>query len=345
LRTAGFGRLRCGATGEVAWNVDDERIARLTLAAFIGVVLFCGANFVAVRFSNHELAPLWGASIRFGGASLVLFAAAWLGHFQLPRGRALLGALIFGVLAFGGSYALVYVAMVRVPAGLASVLMASCPLFTFLLALLQRQETFRWRELFGGMIAVAGIAVMFAGHISAAVPLASLLLQLLGAMVFAEAGIIVKEFPRGHPIGTNAVAMGIGTVILLSISLATREAHVIPRRPATWAAVAYLILLGSCAVYVLYLFVLKRWSASATAYQFVLSPLVAVSLGAWLSHEPVTRPIIIGGALVLGGVYIGAVVPHRTGHPHKIGAEPVLGHHPPTVALPASSAGGAGKEV
>ena len=79
----------------------------------------------------------------------------------------------------------------------------------------------------------------------------------------------------------------------------------------------------------LYLFVLKRWPASVTAFQFVLFPLVAISLGAWLAHEPVTRPLIAGAVLVLVGVYAGAVVPHRVGHPHKLGSEPSQGliHH------------------
>jgi len=309
--------------------VDDETNARLTLAAFVAVVLILGTNFVAVRFSNKELAPFWGAGLRFGGASLLLFAAAGLRRLPVPRGRALLGALIFGVLAFGGSYALVYWGMVRVPAGLASVVMASTPLITFVLALLQRQEPFRWRELLGGLVALLGMTVMFAGHIGAGVPLISLLSVTAGAGFFAEAGILVKEFPTGHPIATNAIAMGVGTAILLSASLLAREPHIVPRYTSTWVALAYLVIFGSSTAYMLYLFVLKRWPASVTAFQFVLFPLVAISLGAWLAHEPVTRPLIAGAVLVLVGVYAGAVVPHRVGHPHKLGSEPSQGliHH------------------
>lgn len=52
-----------------------------------------GTNFVAVRFSNQELPPFWGAGLRFAAAALVLSAAAALGRFPLPRGRALAGAL------------------------------------------------------------------------------------------------------------------------------------------------------------------------------------------------------------------------------------------------------------
>ena len=62
---------------------------RLALSAFTGAVVIGGSNFVAIRFSNRELDPLWGAGLRFVLAAAVfgvLFAALRL---RLPRGRDL----------------------------------------------------------------------------------------------------------------------------------------------------------------------------------------------------------------------------------------------------------------
>jgi drug/metabolite transporter (DMT)-like permease len=72
---------------------------------------------------------------------------------------------------------------------------------------------------------------------------------------------------------------------------------------------AYLIGPGSVVVFILALYILARWTASATSYAFLLFPLVAVVLGALLLGEPVQPTFVIGGAIVLLGVYIGAV--HR----------------------------------
>ena len=57
------------------------------LAVFVAVVLIGGTNFVAVRFSNRELPPFWGAGLRFAiaGALLVGFAA-WR-RIPLPLGQ------------------------------------------------------------------------------------------------------------------------------------------------------------------------------------------------------------------------------------------------------------------
>jgi drug/metabolite transporter (DMT)-like permease len=76
---------------------------------------------------------------------------------------------------------------------------------------------------------------------------------------------------------------------------------------------AYLIGPGSVAVFILALYILARWTASATSYAFLLFPLVAVVLGALMLDEPVQPTFVIGGAIVLAGVYIGAVHrPRRT---------------------------------
>lgn len=291
----------------MAHNVDNTRASRLTLAAFGSIVLIGGVNFVAVRFSNRELPPFWGAGLRFTAAAALLFAVVILQRLPLPRGRALFGTAAYGVLAFGASYALGYWGLLKVPAGVAAVTLASAPLLTFVLALIHRQERFRWSGLAGGLLALAGIAVLFRQSVGSAVPLASLLAIVAMAVCFAEAGILIKQFPRSHPVSTNAVAMSIGALILLTISAISREPWVIPAQTSTWAALAYLVVLGSSTVFVLFLFVLRHWSASAVAYQFVLFPIVAMAVASWLEGDRVTLPMAFGTLVILGGVYVGAI--------------------------------------
>jgi drug/metabolite transporter (DMT)-like permease len=72
------------------------------------------------------------------------------------------------------------------------VLLACVPLFTFVLALAQRQEQFRWEGLAGATLAVAGIAVVFNSGLETGVPLRSMLAILAGAVCWAEA-LIVRQ--------------------------------------------------------------------------------------------------------------------------------------------------------
>ena len=71
-------------------------------------------------------------------------------------------------------------------------------------------------------------------------------------------------------------------------------------------AVAYLAA-ATVGLFLLVLVVVQRWTASATAYIFVLMPVVAVALGALLADEAITATTVVGGAIVCAGVYVGAV--------------------------------------
>lgn len=280
---------------------------RLTLAAFVASLLLGGVNGVAIRFSNVELPPFFGAAVRFGFASLVLFLIVTYMQLPLPRGRALLGAVIFGALGLGISFALAFWALQTVQAGLGQVILSLVPLLTFFFALAHRQEPFRWRALGGSLLAISGVAVVFRDQIGLGTPLAPLLAVVAGAACIAESGVLLKRFPSSHPVATNAVAMAVAGVFNLGLSLLTGETPTVPTLPATWAAVLYLILPGSVVVFVLFVFVLKRWSASNTSYQFVLLPFVAVAVSTWLAGETITFAFVVGGALVLLGVYVGAL--------------------------------------
>jgi drug/metabolite transporter (DMT)-like permease len=267
-----------------------------------------GGNGVAIRYVYEEVRePFWAAIIRFLLAAILFAGISRVLRFRLPRGGALLAAVLYGVLFFGVGFGLVYWGLLDAPAGLAQVVLACIPLLTFALAVAHRQERFRWDGLVGALVALAGIAVIFRTGLDQGVPLSSLLAIAGGAVCWAEAAIIVKGFPPVQPAMMNAVGMAAGTAILLVLSLVAGESRAMPQTAGTWAAQMYLVVIGSVGTFALYLFVLQRWTASAASYQYVLFPLVAVVLSAWLQDERITWAFAAGSILVVIGVYVGAL--------------------------------------
>jgi drug/metabolite transporter (DMT)-like permease len=287
----------------------------LVLAAFLVMVLLGGANFVAVRFSNAELPPFWGAGSRFIISAVILALIGLALRVPFPRGRTLVGASLYGLLGFGAFYAFAYVGLQEASAGSGAVLLSLAPLTTFLLAFVQGQERFRWRALVGALVALAGIVVMFGAP--GGVPLGSVVAFMGAAIAVGEAGVVAKRFPKAHPVSMNAAAMGVGSALLLVLSRIAGESWSLPVRTVTWTALAYLTLLGSVGLFVLYLFILKRWTASRTAYAFVLFPVVASLVGLWLEGDPITPALALGGIIVLGGVYVGALHGAMSGEPSQ----------------------------
>ena len=117
--------------------------------AFAGVVLLGGLNIVAVKFSNQDFDAFFGAGLRFALAAGVFLGIALVMRIPFPKGRALLGAVLYGFYGFVVAFGLAYWALQELPASIAGVIIASVPLFTLLLAALQRLETFNWRGLAG----------------------------------------------------------------------------------------------------------------------------------------------------------------------------------------------------
>jgi drug/metabolite transporter (DMT)-like permease len=294
-------------TRESTAEAQRRRSERVALAAFVTYSLLAGGNAVCIRFSNRELDPLWGAGLRFALAAALLLAVMAVLRLTVPRGRALTGALLYGALNFGGAFALAYYALVRLHAGFGQILLAIAPLATLVLAVVWRQERFRAAALAGCLLSLAGIAVMSQAPLRESVPLPSLLAAIGSVLCFAQAALLVRRFPPVHPVTMNAAGMAVGAALLLAASAVAGEQWRLPSQAETWFAVAYLVVVGSGVVFVLYVVVLRRWAASRVAYGFVIVPFVTVLLSAWLDDERITASLALGGLLVLAGVYVGAL--------------------------------------
>lgn len=291
--------------------MDAHREVRWPLLAYIGIVLFAGFNPIGIHYTVLELPPFWGAFLRFAPAALILFGIVLIRRLPLPRGRALWGAVLFGALNTGLSFVFLYYGFKRVQPGMATVLLALVPLFTLLFAILHRQETFRWRTLLGAVISLGGILIVFQEQLHANVPLVSMLAVILGSACLAEAAVIARKFPKNHPVTTSAIGMAVGAAIQLAVSLVFNEKWILPTKPATWAALAYLILIGACVVFILVLYTLKHWPASTVSYQFVLIPFVTVTASTFLAQEAINPILLVGALFVITGVFIGVIYTPR----------------------------------
>ncbi len=277
---------------------------------FALAALFVGTNFVAIRFSNMELDPFWGAGLRFAPACLVLLVIMVLLRIPLPTGKALAGAIVFGLLGFGGFFAFVYWGLQEATAATGAIVLSSIPLFTFIFSWLHRIERFSGTRLAGAVLVVIGIALLVLLQPrteTGATPL-SILALVAAALCVSEAAVLLKRSPPVHPVAVNMIATGSGAIFLLLLSFVAEETWHLPRHRDTWIAVGYLTLLGTVALFFMYVTLIQRWGPNATVYVLVASPLVAVIAGIVLAGEAVTWVMVGGGMLVVAGVYVGVLM-------------------------------------
>jgi len=289
-----------------------RRLDLVTVLLFAGCVVLAASNFVAVRYSNLDLPPLWGAGLRFGLAGLSYAVLVQLLKLPWVRREDTRDVLVYGVLNFGAFYALTYWALLHVTAGTASVVIGAVPLITLLLAVGQGLERLSTRTLVGGTLALLGVGWLTATSSAiAATPLA--LLALLAAAVCLGQSIVVgKRISGNHPASLNAVGMAVGAALLLAISLSTGETWTLPSSTQSVIAVIYLVTFGSMGLFGLTTLVLRRWAPSASSYVLVVVPLVTVLLESLIARVPLMLGALAGAVMVLAGTWFGALSRGRT---------------------------------
>lgn len=279
---------------------------RLNVAVFAAIALIGGGNAIGVFVAVDELDPFWAAATRFLAAGAIFAIGMVVWRVPIPRGRAFVGSLVYGILGFFGAFACLFWGLRETPPGTGQTIIALVPLLTLLLAVAHGLERFSLRAMTGALIAFSGLAFLVADRIEADVPLLSLLAVVGGAVFLAESGVVLKLTPRAHPVASNAVGMLGGGALLLVLSALAGEAWRAPVESDTWAAMVFLVLGGSVAVFGLFVFLLGRWSASSVSYVLLVQPLATIAYSAVLTREPITPALFIGAGIILLGVYVGA---------------------------------------
>ena len=207
-------------TARIRSTTRDER---LNVAIFVAIALIGGGNPVGVAIVVDELDPIWAAAFRFLAAGAIFAVAMLVLRVPIPRGRALIGSFIYGVLGFFGAFTFLFWGLQETPPGTTQIIIALVPLLTIVLAVAHGLERFSLRALIGVLIAFGGLVFLFYDRIQADVPILSMLAIVAGAAFLAESAVVVKLTPRAHPVASNAVGMLGGGLLLLALSAAHRQ--------------------------------------------------------------------------------------------------------------------------
>lgn len=282
--------------------------------AFAACCLIWGSTFLAIRIGTETVDPVWGAAIRLAIAGPALALLALATRARWPRGAALRGAMLFGFFNYGLNLVLLYWGERTVPSGIAAVFYATVPLSTALLAPLFGVEPLSRRKLAAAIVAFTGVAVIFAGELSLAVPFAGLLAIFTAATSAAMSTVMLKRAPRQDTLPANAIAAAVGLPVCLLASALLGERQVLPATTDAWLPILYLVIAGSLGAYVIYTWLIKTWSITNAAYVGVVVPVVAVILGALVKQERPAPLTFVGAAIVIATV-VYALRPQRVPAP------------------------------
>jgi drug/metabolite transporter (DMT)-like permease len=264
-----------------------------------------GASFVFNDLAVREL-PVFTVSLsRVALAALILLAVLRLFGQRLPRDRRVWGAFFgMGFLNNALPFSLIIWGQQHIAAGVASILNASTPLFTVLLAhLLTRDERLTPAKAVGVMVGFAGVAVLIGTEAlrDLGVHVAAQLMCLAGAASYAFAGIYGRRFRTMGvtPLATATGQVTASTLILLPLVLLLDR----PWTLATPSATAIGALIGVATIstalaYVIYFRILSTAGATNLLLVTFLVPVSAILLGTLFLGEVLLPRHFAGMALI-----------------------------------------------
>ncbi len=267
-----------------------------------------GGSFFFSEVALVELRPFTVVLGRVGSAAIALVAFVYVTGRRMPASPRLWGAfLVMGALNNLIPFSLIVWGQVTIDSGLASILNATTPLFTVVLAhVLTRDERMTRNRLIGVLLGLGGVAVLVGPDVLGGLGTQGLAqLAVLGAAAsYACAGIYGRRFKELPPAVAAAGMLCGTTVMILPVALILDQPWSLRPSAVTWGAILGLSLLSTALAYLIYFRILAAVGATNLLLVTFLIPVSAVFLGMTLLGERPDASAFAGMALIFAGLAV-----------------------------------------
>ena len=278
-------------------------------AGFWTLGLIWGSSFLLIKVGVQDFTPLQLIAIRIGTAAIAMLITLRLTGLHFPKDRhSRLGIVVVGLFNTAIPFFLITWGEQSIPSGLATVLNATVPLFSLIIAhFALADEKITGLKVLGlasGFIGIVILASRNLGEEGLGGSLAGQVAILVASLCYAGATVFMRRNLR------HLKPMVVSSGALLTASIATLSAALLidglPNlgsvSPQGGASVLVLGLMNTYVAYLIFYWIIDRWGATrATLVTYVMPP-VGLTLGAIFLSEVVDARLVIGAVMIVAGV-------------------------------------------
>lgn len=283
----------------------------LAVTLLVACCAFWGFQQILIKFAVQEIPPLWQASLRMGGATVLLWLWCVLRGVKLFERDGTLGAGLLAGLLFAGEFCFIYLGLMHTSASRLTVFLYTSP---FVVALLLPRvipsETLRRIQWIGLTLAFLAVAIAFSEGFLQDSPMVG---QWKGDAMGLAAGILwglttltirATRLSGASAEKTLFYQLAVTALVAPVLSLALGETWGFGYSAMAWGSVALQMVVGAFISYLTWMWMLRHYPATQMSTFTFLTPVFALVFGVVLLGEPLTVQLVV--ALV--GVAVGIVL-------------------------------------
>ncbi|QSQ95281.1 MULTISPECIES: DMT family transporter [Acinetobacter] len=277
----------------------------VTASIYALLVLIWATTPLAIVWSVEEVHPMWVLIIRYFGASLIALFLLKLMRDPLPLDETSLKSYVAGSLNLIGAQLFIYLAANYLTSGLMALIFGFSPLIAGLIGhvILKTQKLVALQWL-GMAVAVAGLSYVFADSADSKINPIGIVLMLISMVSYISSIFWVKQInaplsPMSQATGSLLVS-ALGSMLMLPFIWS----HMPTEWPGMQTMIGFLftMIMSSIVAMLCYFWLIRRLAASTVSLSNVMTPIIALVLGATLNHEHISAHAVAGIAVVMLGI-------------------------------------------
>ena len=277
----------------------------VTASIYALLVLIWAATPLAIVWSVAEVHPMWVLIIRYFGASLIALALLKIMRDPLPFDAVSMKSYLAGSLNLIGAQLFIYLAANYLTSGLMALIFGLSPLIAGLIGhVILKTHKLVWLQWLGMAVAVSGLTFVFADSAESNVNPWGVVLMVISMISYISSIFWVKQInaplkPMSQATGSLIVS-ALGSLALIPFIWQ----HFPTQIPSTNAIIGFVftMILSSIVAMLCYFWLIRRLAASTVSLSNVMTPVIALVLGATLNNEHISSNAFVGIVIVMFGI-------------------------------------------
>ena len=281
--------------------------SRINLVLTYGLLVFIWATTpLAIVWSVTDLHPMWALVLRFFIALPLAVSVLLLLKVKFPIHKVALSSYVAGSLSLIGSQIFTYAATPYLSSGLIALMFGLAPIMAGLIGRFGFQQKLAGLQWLGMGTSIAGLALICLSGSQKHVQPIGIVLMLMSVFAYSLSIFLVKKINADVQPMAQATGSILVSTVLAALLLPWIWQYAPTHLPSAKSllALAYTVVMASLIAMFCYFKLVQNLKATTLSLTTVMTPMLAILIGAYLNHEQLSAQVFVGAVVILFGLFL-----------------------------------------